>query len=102
MSTLVNIDEAKLQLRITWDDEDLYVQLLLDAAESAVLDYIKKDYMWTELNVPPHVKLAILVVMAEYYDSLRDGGEIDNKIAMGYLSPAATSLLHRLRSPAYA
>ena len=102
MANLVSIDEAKLQLRITWKDEDLYVQLLLDAAESAVLDYLKREYMWTASSVPPHVKLAILIVLAEYYDSYRDGGEIDNKVAMGYLSPAVTSLLHRLRSPAYA
>lgn len=102
MANLVTLNEAKLQLRVTWEDEDLYIQLLLDAAEAAVLDYIKKPYMWKGTNVPPHVKLAILIVLSEYYDSYRDGGEIDNKVAMGYLSPAVTSLLHRLRSPAYA
>lgn len=101
MADLVSLDEAKLQLRITWDDEDQYVDLLLSAAEAAVLDYIKKDKGWTALTVPKGVKLAILVLMSTYYDPFRDGDNFGNEIALGYPPPAVTSLLHRYRSPAY-
>lgn len=103
MADLVTLDEAKLQLRITWDDEDQYVQLVLDAAEDAVLDYIKEDKGWTSANVPGGVKLAILVLMTTYFEPFRDGDNFDNNtVAFGYPPPAVTSLLHRYRKPAYA
>lgn len=103
MATLVTLDQAKQQIRVTWDDEDTSIQLLLDAAEASVLDYIKQDYGWTALTCPPFVKLAILVVLSTYYDPYRDGDDFDNdKIAYGYLPPAATALLHRLKKPALA
>lgn len=102
MSTLVTLDEAKLQLRVGWIDEDEYIQLLLDMCEAAILDYIKRDYSWTSDNVPKQVKLSILVLLATYYDPYRDGDDFSNEVAMGYFPPAVTSLLHRLRSPAYA
>lgn len=103
MSNLVTLQQAKRQLRVTWDDEDDHIQLVLDAAEDAVLNYIKKDFGWTGSNCPPSVKLAILVVLSTYHDSYRDGDNMDaNTVAMGYLPQAATSLLHRFRKPAMA
>lgn len=102
MADLVSLEEAKLQLRITWDDEDQYVELVLDAAESAVLDYIKEEKGWTASSVPKGVKLAILVLMNTYYEPFRDGDNFLNEIAFGYPPPAVTSLLHRYRKPAYA
>lgn len=103
MSILVNLNQAKQQLRVTWDDENEYIQLLLDASEDAVLNYIKVDKGWDDITVPPSVKLAILVVLSTYYESFREGDNFDNsKVAFGYLPPAATALLHRFRSPAYA
>lgn len=103
MAELVSLEEAKLQLRITWSDEDQYVQLVLDAAEAAVLDYIKQDNGWSASNVPKGVKLAILVLLSTYYEPFRDGDNFDNAtVAFGYPPPAVTSLLHRYRKPAYA
>lgn len=103
MANLVSLDEAKMQLRVTWNDEDMYIQLVLDAAESAVLDYIKQDKGWTASSVPSGVKLAILVMLSTYYEPFRDGDNFDNAtVAFGYPPPAVTSLLHRYRKPAYA
>lgn len=103
MADLVSLEEAKLQLRITWDDEDQYVELVLAAAEAAVLDYIKEDKGWSISTVPKGVKLAILVLMSTYYEPFRDGDNFDNpSVAHGYFPPAVTSLLHRYRKPAYA
>lgn len=103
MASLVTLSEFKSNLNVTWTDEDVILNLILDASESAVLEYIKRDYGWTSLTVPKHVKLAILILGATYYDPFRDGDNFDNeKIAFGYLPPAVTALLHRLRSPAYA
>ncbi len=103
MATLVTLEQAKNQLRVTWNDEDVHIQFMLDAAEGAVLDYIKKDYEWTALTCPPFIKLAILVVLSTYFDPYRDGDDFDNdKVAYGYLPPAATALLHRYKTPAMA
>lgn len=103
MADLVTLDKFKENLRVTWNDEDSFLQLLLDASEAAILDYIKKDYSWTAITVPKQVVLAILVLGATYYDPYRDGDNFpEGKVAMGYLPEAVTALLHRLRSPAYA
>lgn len=102
MATLVSLNEAKLQLRVTWDDEDTYIDLLTEMAEAAILDYIKRDFGWTAVTVPKVVKLSILLLVASYYDPYRDGDNFDNEVAMGYFPPAVTSLLHRIRKPAYA
>lgn len=105
MADLVTLDQAKLQLRVTWDDEDEYIQLLLDAAESAVLDYLKvdlDDLPWNITTVPKGIVLAILVLMSTYFEPYRDGDDFDDKVALGYPPPAVTALLHRYRSPAYA
>lgn len=103
MAALVTLEEAKLQLRVTWEDEDLFIQLVLDASESAVLNYVKKDWGWTASTVPAGVKLAILVLMSTYYEPFRDGDNFDNSnVAFGYPPPAVTSLLHRYRTPAMA
>lgn len=102
MANLVTLEEAKLQLRVTWSDEDAYIQLLLDASEAAVLDYIKRDWDWDSQTVPVNVKLAILVMLATYFDPYRDGDDFSKDVALGYPPPAVTSLVHRYRSPAYA
>jgi hypothetical protein len=103
MSTLVTLNQAKQNLRVTWNDEDSFIQLLLDAAEVAVLDYIKRDWNWTAVTVPKGVILAILVLTNTYYEAYRDGDDFDNNsVALGYPPPAVSWLLHRYRSPAYA
>lgn len=102
MANLVTLDEAKLQLKVTWTDEDDYIQLLTDMAEAAILDYIKGNRGWTASTVPKQVKLAILVLIASYFDPYRDGDNFDNATAMGYFPTAVTALLHRIRKPAYA
>lgn len=102
MADLVTLEQAKKNLRITWDDEDDYIQIVLDGAESAVLDYLKGERNWNASTVPKNVVLAILVLTSTYFDSFRDGDNFDDKVAMGYLPPAVTALLHRLRKPAYA
>lgn len=102
MANLATLAQAKAQLRVDWTEEDNHISLLLDAAESAVLDYIKRDYEWTSANVPKAVTLSILVMVSVFYDYYRNGAGVENNIANGYLPPAVTSLLHRYRSPALA
>lgn len=102
MATFVTLQQAKNQLRVTWDDEDAHIQLVLDACEDAVLNYIKRDYNWTVSTVPPAIKLSILVLLSTYTEAYRDGDDMSNDIARGYLPIAVTSLLHRYRKPAWA
>lgn len=102
MATFVTLAEAKMQLRVTWTDEDEYIQLLTDMAEAAILDYIKGTRTWTAATVPKQVKLSILLLIASYFDPYRDGDDFDNAQALGYFPTAVTALLHRIRKPAYA
>lgn len=102
MPNLVSLEEAKAQLRITWDDEDMYISLLCDASEIAIKNYIKKEYNWTASNVPIDVKLAILVLISTYYEAYRDGGDFSEEIAMGYPPTAVSWLVNRYRKLAYA
>lgn len=97
----LTLSQIKSQLRIDWTDEDVYLNLLGEAAEEAVLDYIKKDYEWTTVTVPKNVILSMLVLCSTYYEAYRNGDDFDNpNVAYGYFPPAVTSLLHRYRTPA--
>lgn len=102
MPNLVTLNEVKQQLRITWSDEDSYLNLLALASERAIINYLKFEPTWTNANVPEDVKLAILVLITTYYEAYRDGGDFTDQIAMGYPPVPVTWLLHRYRKPAYA
>lgn len=102
MPNLVTLDEVKKQLRVTWDDEDSYLNLLALASESAIINYLKYTPTWTTSTVPSDVKLAILVLITTYYEAYRDGGDFTDQIALGYPPAPVSWLLHRYRKPAYA
>jgi uncharacterized phage protein (predicted DNA packaging) len=74
--TLVSLAEAKLQCRVEYDftDEDLYLQLLIDAAINKVETNINKRLIAAEgiadeqnQNITPAIKMAVLLLVGHWY-----------------------------------
>lgn len=105
---LVDLETAKAHARITATDQDEELQLKLDAAEAAILDYINTTAYWrsvtptwTQGTVPTFVKYAICLQFAEFYRFLGDDswGQGPNRTADSDFSPAVVGLLRRTRDP---
>lgn len=74
MTGIVTLDEAKLFLRVTHDDEDTAIAMMIDAASEAVLEHANA-YDPAE-PVPARLKAAVLARVAILYDerdSVRPG-----------------------------
>ena len=79
MAGLITLAIAKTHLRITDTDHDADVQLKLDQAEAAVLDYLKPartgelrtDWPWNTATLPAPVQAAMLVLLRYLYDAER-------------------------------
>lgn len=102
---LITLQEAKDHLRIDTTDEDTHLELLVNAASDAVLNYLKIDglvyYDSSDiLDVPYAVKAATLL-MTGYLYRLRDNNE-GGEYQQGYLPMPVTALLYPLRDPAIA
>lgn len=105
-SILVTLGQAKEHLRIRHDEEDESIQLKLDAAEDAVLDFLGQETpIWDDTNVPPRVVAAILITLEDLW-RFRGGDDESlaafNRMTDGELPVRATRLLHRLRELALA
>lgn len=75
---LVTLEEAKLFCRISNDEEDAIVTLLITAATDAIVDFADA---WTPSDpAPARIKLAILAHVARAYDD-RDGADIPASVA---------------------
>ena len=79
MAGLITLAVAKAHLRITDDLHDADVQQKLDAAEAAVLDYLKPlrtgearaDWPWTAATLPLPVESAMMILLRYLYDAER-------------------------------
>src|SRR4029434_11266127 len=79
MAGLIDLTVAKTHLRITDARHDADVQLKLDQAEAAILDYLKPartgevraDWPWTTATLPPPVQAAMLGLLRDLYDAER-------------------------------
>jgi hypothetical protein len=81
------------------------LQLKMDEATDAVLDYLKVGQdsppLWDDETVPPRVRAAILLVLTSLYDD-RAAGEMLAGLSGGDLKNPVVALLYRLRDPAMA
>ena len=105
MTALVTLAQAKTHLRIEHDDDDADIALKADQATAVILDYIKYPEgweAWDETTVPLHIQAAILIMLSKLYDDRNAGADDNPNVAMGYLPPSVTALLHRSRDPAIA
>ncbi|NBQ42793.1 MAG: phage gp6-like head-tail connector protein [Mycobacteriaceae bacterium] len=109
MSLLVSLSQMKARLRIDTSSADTDYTLLLNQAQSLVIDYVKQQYddgqwattvdAWTSSTVPNQVSAAILL-MAGWLDAHR--GDDDAKLTPGHLPAPVESCLWRLRDPGLA
>lgn len=113
MVALLTLDAAKQHLRVDHTDDDADIQRKINQASAIILNYIKKTVGpldpenpsivdWTADSVPDDIAAAIEIRLSKLYDDRNAGREDNPNIAMGYLTPAETALLHRWRDPAVA
>lgn len=105
----ISLDVAKQHLRILHNDYDADITRKLDQANAIVWDYIKHepDETGDDAWVPTApqstiIEVATLMVLSKLYDDRNVGEENDERVALGYLTPQVTAILHRLRDPAVA
>jgi Phage gp6-like head-tail connector protein len=101
----ISLDVAKQHLRILPEDidDDADITRKIDQASAIVSDYLKKADDWTPTAAEtPILEAATLMVLSKLYDDRNVGEENDERVALGYLSPQVTAILHRLRDPAVA
>ena len=114
---LVTLTEAKYQLMMDHDQDDPYIELLIQGASAAVVEYLKSgatflnssgevpvDSSGEPEGVPWQVKVATLFLVAEWYRhrEAEQDGAIDPQWGYGYLPRPVTALLYPLRDPAMA
>jgi hypothetical protein len=107
MTQLVTKAEAMNFLR--YDEEPPELDLLINAASAAVLNYLGDDATFLEVEsdgedypeIPPEVKAACLIWMGEM-DQNREGVQpapVDPRFGYGYPPAAVVGLLSSLRGP---
>lgn len=102
MTALVTLAQGKAHLRVDHDDDDVDIQMRIDAASEFVIRYVKRDPPWDIDTIPADARVAVLLTLSWFYDA-RAAGAFDNpSIAMGYPPPAVSAILHRYRDPALA
>lgn len=115
MIELVTLEQTKVMLRVTYNNEDDHITGLIQACSRMVLNYLRLDetaYLNSDgtmdLNsatlgyeeVPEEVQAATLYLIGVLFRD-RDGAESE-KWEHGYLPLPVRSMLYMLRSPALA
>ena len=106
MVALITLAEAKAHLRVDFADDDALIDVLIQAASEAVLDYLKgigsEDFFNGSVvvsEVPARVRLATGHLTKFYYDDHVDKGSL-SFADLGELPPPVVALLYRMRDPA--
>jgi hypothetical protein len=94
VGVLVNTSEAKQHLRVDNCDEDVYIDTLINAAESHIQSYLNRPLEpWTDDSppdlVPTSVKQAALLIVGDLYANREAQSEKQYNI-----NPTVQSLLH--------
>lgn len=100
MATILTLQDAKDQLKITDDDHDRQVQAALDNAEGIIATYLKTkwDPTWTRDTLPGPVNQAIKFMLTHVYENPGDNlGDRDDRVWA-----AVWHVLDQMRKPAYA
>ena len=105
---LVTLEETKVALRIDGDDMDATLELQIQAASEAVLEYLKdaaEDFLDEQGvpisgEVPARVQWATIALVGYW---VRDpDANPDGEFDRGYLPAPVTALLYPLRTPSMA
>ena len=68
---VVTVAEAKAHLRLESDEEDAFIESLIEQAQAVAEDYCRVTF---ESPAPEPVRLAVLLMVAHYYEN-RDTSE---------------------------
>lgn len=113
MTALLTLDQAKAHLRVETTDFDADISQNIEEASEICLTYIKRRGPfptdaeptppdWTDADLPADIRAAVKIMLSMLFDD-RNAGKSDNpSVAMGYMPPNVTALLHRHRDPALA
>jgi hypothetical protein len=103
MATLVTLEEAKRQLRITDTFHDAEVQAVVDDADAIIRRYLKKanDPLWNSTSVPFEIKAAVKLMIGHLYEHRGDEWGESNE-ADDRTWSAVGNLLVMWRDPALA
>ncbi len=73
---IVTVDEVKTHLRIQHDEEDAYIESLIQQAQAAAEDYCRVQFEPVdeegnpiETDVPEPVRLAVILMTSFYYEN---------------------------------
>jgi len=112
---LVSLQMAKDHLMMDHTDEDGLIELYINAASGAVINYlgtlgtdaildssgiVSYDSNLEPIGIPYEVQAATLILVGHFYKD-RDNNE-GNAFMQGYLPMPVTALLYPLRDPALA
>lgn len=69
---MIELDEAKLHLRVIANEEDSLIATYIEAAEDAVAQYLKRPIPWADADgnpvpVPASVRAAALLIVGDLY-----------------------------------
>ena len=99
---IVTVDEVKTHLRIQHDEEDAYIESLIQQAQTAAEDYCRVQFEPVdeegtpiETDVPEPVRLAVILMTSFYYEN-RD---IPDMTTYKATRMAFDSLLYPYRDP---
>ncbi len=107
--SLVTLDFVKSVLAVDFDDDDTFLEALIETASAAVLKYLKIDEDdvtpvtgggFDETQVPIQAKTATAMLVGYYYRN-RDH-DPDGDFERGYLPKPVTAILYPLRDPTLA
>ena len=63
---VVTVAEAKAHLRLESDEEDAFIESLIEQAQAVAEDYCRVTF---ETPAPEPVRLAVLLMVAHYYEN---------------------------------
>lgn len=63
---VVSVAEAKAHLRLESDEEDTFIESLIEQAQAVAEDYCRVTF---ESPAPEPVRLAVLLMVAHYYEN---------------------------------
>ena len=80
MSVICTLEEVKQHLRYDADDNDVELEIYLEAAEEMVFNYVDDEYRYLS-EFPQPFRTAVLVLVG-YHDAYRNGEGVQ-KMQMG-------------------
>jgi hypothetical protein len=114
MTALVTLAQAKAHLRVDHSADDLDIELKIEAASGAVINYLKEaaeefvdssgDVIMTtdspsESTVPKVVQQAVLLMLGDFYKNREPKTDDPVSAWFGTLPRAVTALLYSYREP---